>query len=67
MRHAIIDLVRLYLLFSLFRPHHGTPENCFFRMLLHAAANLCINYDRTLENIMWSELGKQNVQARKVF
>ena len=37
--HVIIihvDLFSLYVLFSHFRPHDGTPENWFFWILLYA-------------------------------
>ena len=38
---------------------------------MRARAYVCIIYEETkansLENITWSELGKQNIQAKKVY
>ena len=38
-------------------------------MSSNARAYVCIVYTKTnfLENITWSELGKQNIQAKKVY
>ena len=67
-----IDLFSLYVLFSHFSPRDGTPENCFFQIQSYARASMCMcmhNFKmkrqkaNSLENITWSELGKQNIQA----
>ena len=72
-----MDLFSLYVLFSHFRQHDGTPENCFFQMSSYARASTCIimctqllmkrEKANSLENIRWSESGKQNTQAKKVY
>ena len=63
-----IYLSSLYVLFSHFSPRDGTPENCFFQMQSYARASMCMcmhNFKmkrqkaNSLENISWSELGKQ--------
>ena len=68
------DLFSLYVLFSHFRPCDDTPENCSFQMSPYTLASACISMHKlfmkrqkpnSLENIMWSELGKQNIQAKK--
>ena len=67
-----IDLFSLYVLFSHFTPRDGTSENC--QIPSYARASRCILiYARFMkrqkanspENIMWSELEKQNMQAKK--
>ena len=72
-RHALyqIDLFSLYILFSHFRPRDATRGNSFFQMSSYARANLRITNEKQTENshegITWSEMGKQNVQAEKVY
>ena len=66
-----IDLFSLYVLFSHFRPRDATRGNSFFQMSSYARANLRITNEKQKENshegITWSEMGKQNVQAKKVY
>ena len=63
-------LFSLFVLFSHFRQHNDAPDNFFFQMLSYARESTCIcmhNYWNSLENIPWSELGKQSTQAKKVY
>ena len=63
-------LFSLFVLFSHFRQHNDAPDNFFFQMLSYARESTCIcmhNYWNFLENIPWSELGKQSRQAKKVY
>ena len=63
-------LVSLFVLFSHFRQNNDAPDNFFFQMLSYARESTCIcmhNYWNFLENIPWSELGKQSIQAKKVY
>ena len=66
-----IDLFSLYVLFSHFRPRDATRGNSFFQMSSYARANLRITNEKGKENshvgITWSEMGKQDVQAEKVY
>ena len=67
-----IDLFSLYILFSHFRPRDATRGNSFFQMSSYARANLRITNEKNKEEnshegITWSEMGKQNVQAEKVY
>ena len=66
-----IDLFGLYILFSHFRPRDANRRNSFFQMSSYARANLRITNEKQKENshegITWSEMGKQNVQAEKVY
>ena len=67
-----IDLFSLYVLFSHFRPRDATRGNSFFQMSSYARANLRISNEKkqkenSHEGITWSEMGKQNVQAEKVY
>ena len=67
-----IDLFRLYVLFSHFRPRDATRGNSFFQMSSYARANVRITNEKQKENshegITWSEMGKQNnVQAKEVY
>ena len=68
-----MDLFRLYVLFSHFRPRDVTLGNIFFQMSPYARAYVCKTYEKQkqkespLLNIKWSEMGKQNVQARVLF
>ena len=61
----------MYILFSHFRPRDATRGNSFFQMSSYARANLRITNEKQKENshegITWSEMGKQNVQAEKVY
>ena len=65
--HIEVDLFSLYVLFSHFRPRDVTRENCFFQ-IMHT---VCIINERQLansvENVTRSKLGKQNIQAKKVY
>ena len=69
--YETIDLFSLYILFSHFRPRDATRGNSFFQMSSYARANLRITNEKQKENshegITWSEMGKQNVQAEKVY
>ena len=58
--YKTINLFSLYVLFSHFRPRDATRGNSFFQMSSYARAN-------SLEGITWSEMGKQNVQTKKVY
>ena len=67
-----IDLFILYILFSHFRPCDATRGNSFFQMSSYAHANVHITNEKNKrqnshEGITWSEMGKQNVQAKKVY
>ena len=58
--------------FSHFRSRDGTSENCFFQMSfvhVHLRAYVCIINEKanSLENIPWSDLGKQNILEAKAF
>ena len=70
MSQCAMDLFSLYVLFSHFRPRDVTPGNTFFQMSSSARAYVCITHVKTkrnsLGNITWSEMGKQNVQAKEV-
>ena len=65
-----MDLFSLYVLFSHFTLRDVTPGNTFFQMSSSARAYVCIIYVKQKENsprnITWSEMGKQNVQAKEV-
>ena len=54
-----------------FKPRDATRGNSFFQMSSYARANLRITNEKQKENshedITWSEMGKQNVQAEKVY
>ena len=64
-----IDLFSLYILFSHFRPRDVTLGKTFFQMSSYARQYVRITYEKrkenSLENITWSEMGKQNVQAKR--
>ena len=69
--HWLIDLFSLYVLFSHLRPRDGTKGNSFFQMSSYARANVRITKEKNKRKIpmrafTWSEMGKQNVQAKKV-
>ena len=69
---TVIDLFGLYILFFHFRPRDATRGNSFFQMSSYARANLRITNEKkqkenSHEGITWSEMGKQNVQAEKVY
>ena len=69
---TVIDLFGLYILFFHFRPRDATRGNSFFQMSSYARANLRITNEKkqkenSYEGITWSEIGKQNVQAEKVY
>ena len=68
-RSEAIDLFSLYVLFSHFRPRDATRGNSFFQMSSYARANLLMKKQKenSHEGITWSEMGKQNVQAEKVY
>ena len=68
-----IDLFSLYVLFSHFRPRDATRGNSFFQMSSHTRAKFNVHItikkkqkENSHECITWSEMGKQNVQAKKV-
>ena len=67
-----IDLFSLYVLFCHFRPRDATRGNSFFQMSSYARANVRITNEKkekenSHEGITWSEMGKQNVQAKEVY
>ena len=67
-----IDLFSLYVLFSHFRPRDATRGNSFFQMSSYARANVRITKEKkqkenSHEGITWSEMEKQNVQAKEVY
>ena len=51
------------------RPCDGTPGNCFFQKFCYQHAYECITNEKTkahsLENIMWSELGKKTYKLKR--
>ena len=65
-----MNLFSLYILFSHFRSRDVTLGNGFFQMWSYARAYVCITHEKqkenSLGNITWSEMGKQNVQAKEV-
>lgn len=71
----LIDLFRLYVSFSHFRQHDFTITELLLvnviLMHIHPRAYVCITYekakDKFLENTTWSELGRENKQAKKVY
>ena len=69
----VIELFGLYVLFSHFRPRDASRGNSFFQMWSYAGANVRITKEwkkqkeNSHEGITWSEMGKQNVQAKKVY
>ena len=71
--YKTINLFSLYVLFSHFRPRDATRGNSFSQMSSYARANVRIinekkkQKDNSLEGITWSEMGKQNVQTKKVY
>ena len=68
--YKTIDLFSLYVLFCHFRPRDATQGNSFFQMSSYARANVRIINEKiedSHEGITWSEMGKQNVQAKKVY
>ena len=61
-----IDLFRLYVLFSHFKPRDATPGNSFFQMSSYAHANVRITNQKNKRQIPLraSEMKKQNIQAK---
>ena len=70
MHEIDLFIISLYVLFSHFRPRDVTLENSFFQTSSYARAYVRITYkkqkENSLENVTWSERGKQNVQAKEV-
>ena len=71
-----IDLFSLYVLFSQFRPHDAVQGICllsFRSLIMHTHARGCTCIRRNLKKtvlwgtITWSEMGKQNIHAKKVY
>ena len=69
----LIDLFSLYVLFSL-SDHVTVPQRVSFKyglLHVHRRAYACIVNEKkkanSLENITWSELGKQNILAKRFF
>ena len=75
-----IGLFSLYVLFSHFRPRDATRGNSFFQMSSYVRITIVsspsTNYgitnekkqkENSHESITWSEIGKQNVQAKEVY
>ena len=74
-----MDLFSWYVMFSHFTPRDATRGNSLFQMSSYARANVRIkNYARanvlkkkqkanSHEGITWSEMGKQNIQAKEVY
>ena len=73
--YGIIDLFRLYILFSQYRSCDDTQEIWSFVLFIKASMNMstCTLFNEQdkgsnlLSIITWSVLGKQNVQAKKVY
>ena len=65
--HAI-DLFSLYVLFSQYRSSDNTLENCFFQISSYSRAYVRIIYEKTKSQVpLRPLLGKQNIQAKKVY
>ena len=73
---STIQLFILYVLFSQFRPRDVLQEFAFFLFVnyaLHHRARGCTCIRRNLKKtvlwgtITWSEMGKQNIEAKNVF
>ena len=67
----VIDVFS-FVLFSHFRPRDATRGNRFFQMSSYARANSRITNEKkqkenSHEGITWSEVGKQNIQAKVVY
>ena len=68
-----IDLFSLYVLISHFRPRDATRGNSFFEISSYARANVRMTIEKNKKEIpvraliKWFEMGKQNVQAEKVY
>ena len=59
-------------MFSHFRPCDATRENSFFQMLSYVRANVRTTSEKkqkenSHEGITWSEMGKQNIQAKEFY
>ena len=71
LREALIDLFSFYILLSHFRPYDG-PMGIFLLFFINYAY-MCTCIRRHLEetipssSITWSEMGKQNIQAKEVY
>ena len=65
-----MDLFSLYVLFSHLRQRDATLGNSFFQMSSYAHACVRITYEKRNgkkhDNITGSEMGKQDVQTKKV-
>ena len=63
-----VDLFSLYVLFSQYRSRDNTLENRFFQISSYSCAYLHIIYEKTMGQVpLGPLLGKQNIQAKKVF
>ena len=75
LKGAVIDLFHLYILFSQYRSCDDTQEIWSFVLFITARMNMsaCTLFNEQdkgsnlLSIITWSVLGKQNVQAKKVY
>ena len=70
--HVFSRPLYLYVLFSLFTPLDATRGSSFFQMSSDARANVCLNTEKKQkenchDGITWSEMGKQNIQAKEVY
>ena len=61
-----MDLFSLYLLFTYFTPRDATLGNSFFQMSSYARANVRIRQKENSHDNIKSEMGKQNIQTKKV-
>ena len=65
MKLSRIDLFSLYVLFSHFRPR-DVPKGIFLLFFHKLCIRRHLKETVPLGNITWSEMGKQNVQAKEV-
>ena len=61
----LIDLFSLYVLFSHFTPRDATPGNGLMHVQMYAEL-MKKQKENSHEDITWTEMGQQNVQAKKV-
>ena len=70
-RALVIDLFSLYVLFSHFRPRDALMGICLLSFISYAHICTCIrrHLKETIpsSSITWSEMGKQNIQAKEVY
>ena len=68
LRNPTIDLFSLYVLFYQYRSRDNTLENCFFQISFCSRAYVRIIYEKRKGQVPLKPLlGKQNIQAKKVY